>query len=79
MTEEIEPDNKDLAELKIVEDCVARLREHFETVEIFVTTIREKRTRSLNSGAGNYYARIGQIKEWIIRDEEFVRNDARQG
>jgi len=43
----------------------AKLMEHFDTVEIFVTKHDKEGTLSLAKGDGNWYARIGQINEWM--------------
>ena len=66
---------------KIVKRHVSELGEHFESVRIFVTTPSpddSQLTRSYDSGCGNWYASYGHIQEWIIRQEEYTRLDARK-
>jgi len=49
------------------------LGEHFEAVQIFVSTHQPAEvggTMHACVGVGNWYARYGQIREWIIRTEE---------
>lgn len=62
-------DSEDTEErdLRMVKAHCAQLAEHFETVEIFVTrhTGDEDGTIAANWGAGNWYARFGQIQTWV--------------
>lgn len=49
------------------------LGEHFEAVQIFVSTHQPAEvggTVHACVGVGNWYARYGQIREWVIRTEE---------
>ena len=69
----------DLAELKIVDDAVAALRQHFDDVEIFVARSHGPQdmsigrelgyTRTINRGGGNWYARYGQIQLWVMQQQ----------
>jgi hypothetical protein len=54
---------------------VEALASKFDTVQIFVTRhdITTGGTVSVNSGAGNWYARRGQVREWMIQQEELMR------
>jgi len=55
------------------------LGEHFDTVHIFVTRYESQNegTTNIHRGIGNFYARYGQIKEWLTREEEQARIEAR--
>ena len=70
------------AEIQRVQDAVTALSEHFDTVQIFVTIHRttpegdlKEGTTSINRGYGNWYARHGQINEWMVRADADARRD----
>jgi hypothetical protein len=58
---------------------VAQLSEHFESVHVFVSVHDgdHKGTFALDYGSGNFYARYGQVKEWIEKNDERTRNIVR--
>lgn len=43
----------------------ARMCEHVESIRVFVTMPQGGNTAGLSRGAGNYYAQIGHVQEWI--------------
>lgn len=52
------------------------LIEHFDTVQIFVTRHEAGRcdgTIHVIHGEGNYFARLGQISEWVVQERERAR------
>jgi len=56
----------------VLESQCAQLMEHFDSVQIFVTK-HNKLTRYVSAfhvGDGNYYARLGQVREWIMIEDE---------
>lgn len=59
---------------------VNELSEHFDNVHIFVSTHHgdKDRTRVINQGSGSWFARYGQIREWVIYEEENIRDFARK-
>ncbi len=69
-------------EKKQMEEMIQRkaceLAEHFDSVQIFVTRHRggEEMTASYEFGKGNFYARYGQIAEWLSIQDQFQRNHA---
>ncbi len=67
-------------EEKQVSKAVDALREHFDSVQIFVTRHDgvEVETGSITAGGGNWYARIGQIREWLARSDERTREYVRK-
>lgn len=73
-------ENDDLEDLKqkqfkiLTENC-NRLMEHFDSVHIFASAEHVDGSISVHIGKGNWYTRFGQIKEWIIREEQRCRND----
>lgn len=60
-----------------VKDAAATLMEHCDTVQIFVTIHDVEVTHAYQTGRGNYYARLGQIQEWLTREDESSRDDQR--
>jgi len=63
-------------EERLVKQHVAALSEHFDSVQIFVSRhdpAIQDGTVTVSWGAGNWYARAGQIREWILRQEEITR------
>jgi hypothetical protein len=67
---------------------VAKLRkacesliEHFDTVQIFATRAEQGElggTVNVCWGAGNWFARYGQVKLWTIREDESARGEVRK-
>ncbi len=59
--------NKKETILKKMEDMCSELHKLGDSVRIFVTFHDERtgETHSVTSGAGNYYAQFGHVKEWI--------------
>lgn len=60
---------------KILKKHVDQLMEHFETVQIFVTCQLATKdglmcTLANNEGAGNFFARRGQVRDWMLRQDE---------
>lgn len=63
-------------ELEMVRQHVEKLGEFFESVSIFATYHEEggqRGTIHINMGCGNYFARIGHVKDWIIKEDEATR------
>lgn len=65
-------------EQKIVDNCRDKLMEHFDSVRIFVTkhSGNQENTASFETGGGNFYAQLGQVKEWISIQDQYQRNYA---
>lgn len=55
---------------EVLQKALDSLTEHFESVTISVTHLSEGITHSQVVGSGNYFARIGAINEWLLREEE---------
>ena len=72
------------AELKLLQDACEKLGEHFETVHIFVTRIKDddspedRGTINANWGSGNWFARYGQIQSWVTKQDEQTRKEVRE-
>lgn len=72
-------DNKD-ADIERVQKVVDELIEHFDSVQILVTRVETGElngTVTLSLGAGNWYARYGQVKDWMIKIDERSRESIR--
>lgn len=69
-----------MTEEQRVEAAKAALLEHFDSVQIFVTSKsgegKDRTTDGIDCGGGNFYARIGQVREWILTQDEYVRANA---
>jgi len=68
-------------QVAVVREALRTLMVHFDTVQIFCTYHVEdgedSRTASYQNGKGNWFARYGQIREWITKEEEAQREDVR--
>lgn len=62
-------------DLERLRDAANALGEHFDTVQILVTRHEEGETGTVNAswGTGNWFARFGQVREWVIKSEERSR------
>jgi len=68
-------------QLSPLRKAIHDLGEHFESVQIFVSTHQPAEvggTMHASVGVGNWYARYGQIREWLIRTEESTKCDVRR-
>lgn len=66
--------------LDLLNTFAENLGEHCEAVRIFVTKGSDDgsgNTIHLTTGRGNMLAQHGQVREWIIMQEEYVREKAR--
>lgn len=60
----------------VIDRCIARLREHCDSVQIFCTRLDENGdTLNFNLGSGNWFARFGQVVEWTHRETERAKRD----
>ncbi len=67
MSDNPSPEND--PDLKMIQECLDKLSNHFCTVHVFVTRYEsdDVGTHSIQRGVGNWYARIGHIKSWLLR------------
>lgn len=65
--------------VKLVDRCIALLREHCDSVHIFCTRYDSESgdTASVNKGDGNWFARLGQVEEWVEKKREETRQEVR--
>lgn len=64
--------------LEKMKDACAALGAHFDTVQILATK-HSSQTGTFRTawGIGNSYARYGQVKDWLIREEAYAREEER--
>lgn len=61
-----------------VQQAVNILIEHFDSVQIFVSRCESGEldgTVTVAKGSGNWFARYGQVAQWVIYQDEKTRND----
>jgi hypothetical protein len=63
---------------QMVDESAAKLAEHFDSVQVFVTIHDggKERTHSYETGRGNFYSRYGQVSEWVSMQDQLQRNEA---
>ena len=54
---------------KIIDDAAAKLSEHFDSVLILASWEEPDSTHRVQSGTGNFYARIGMATEFLQEDK----------
>lgn len=71
--------DEDLARLQ---QACESLGEHFDSIQIFATRHDPDRgnggTTNASWGSGNWFARKGQIEEWLLKQDERSRIEVRQ-
>lgn len=55
--------------VRLAKEAVRTLHEHFDSVQILCTKVDGTTTHGFSEGCGNVYARIGQAREYLIRDK----------
>lgn len=71
----------DNAQFEAVLATARQLGEYFDSVQIFVTRHESGErdgTINVNAGIGNWFTRFGQIKEWVIKQEQNAREQVKQ-
>ena len=62
----------------IISKAVSELSPHFDSIHIFATRHEGSDTLTISKGHGNWYARFGQIQEWLARTDEQTRVNSRK-
>ena len=76
----METDGGKAEDMRLLDQACARLMEHFDTVQILATRRHEDgETISAASGQGNFYARYGQAKLWLMREERLESAEDGEG
>lgn len=66
-------DEAEEPDVEMLRRHVEQLGEHFDSVQIFATRHEaeiEDGTVSCNFGSGNWFARFGQVGEWLVKQDE---------
>lgn len=63
---------------KVMADALARLIEQFDSVQIFATRRDNDGTGNFSIGSGDYFARFGIARQWVVAEEEKARELARR-
>lgn len=75
--DEAKQSERDRAEVK---RHVVALMEHFDTVQIFCTRhhgkVNDSSTYHVQNGDGNYFARVGQVTEWLNLERAALVSEA---
>lgn len=64
----ITPEEQERLE-KVVDRMLAQLSEHFDNIQIFVSKNpqgKAQETVSFRKGLGNYFARYGHVRDWLV-------------
>lgn len=64
-----------------IKKACEQLGESYDSVQIFVTRHEAGElggTVNLQWGAGNYFTRSGQVREWLIKQDEKARDEVRE-
>lgn len=59
-----------------VQGHMAALSEHFEAVQIFASRCDGEKTESIHVGAGNWYARMGMVQDFMVKENAIARREA---
>ncbi len=78
--QEAENEENEERDTAILKSHVSRLMEHFDSVQVFCTRFDSEndQTISINRGDGNWFARSGQVREWLIKQDEQSRSEQRK-
>jgi hypothetical protein len=60
---------------------IESLGEFYENVQIFCSKVSDNNDRGtafISRGAGNMFARIGHVRDWLIRHDELTRINTRE-
>lgn len=79
MSEESQELSKD-QDVSMVRQSAESLIEHFDSVQIFVTKKSDDGDGyiQIQLGRGNWFTRYGQVKCWIIKEDETTREQSRK-
>lgn len=75
------PEQRD-KKLELIRNQVKILSDSFDSVQIFCTKYEpesEGDTSNYQLGIGNWFSRYGQIKAWLIGEDESLKNERSGG
>ena len=77
--EDIPDDERQERDLKELQRHAVQLTEHWDVVQIITSRFNADGGTSNGAwGAGNWYARYGMLKAWVVREEEQFRIEKRR-
>lgn len=59
-----------------VDNAAAALGEHFDSVQIITTKLSSGETTTTSVGRGNWHARQGSVRMWLMRQDTAERAEA---
>lgn len=64
-------------DMAVLARAVAQLSEHFDTVQIIATRHDPKNDCTIvaRKGVGNWHARFGSVREWLVREERRIATE----
>lgn len=62
---------------ELVKACI-RLREHFDSVQVFAARVDGDDAVTFHAGKGSWYERYGVVREWIVKQEHRARLSIQQ-
>jgi hypothetical protein len=79
----VSEDEKAKARLETIKKYATLIMSHadVDTVQIICTKVRHdgsNDTESLSFGDGNWFARCGSVREWLMKQDERVKAQARE-
>jgi len=70
-------EDRDISRLKREAERLEKIRdellEHYDSVQLFVTRYNggdDGGTDRISIGGGNWFARYGQVRSWLLREEQ---------
>lgn len=72
-------DDEKEADLALLKKHVEQLGEHYDCVQIFCSRhmpAEADGTVSVNWGSGNWFARFGQVREWMVYEDGKIKAHA---
>lgn len=84
ITDSLSDMSNERADLELLQKHTAQLAEQFDTVQIFCTRYVSDEsdsdcgTASVTDGTGNWFARRGQVSEWLVKQDEQTKVHVRR-
>lgn len=50
---------------EFIQTKITEILQHWDSVQIFATRVEAGQTIACSDGSGNWYARFGQVAEWL--------------
>jgi predicted CoA-binding protein len=65
---------------ELIQSLIESITDRFDTIQVFTTSHNREtgETTYIGMGTGNFYARIGQIKEWLQLQKDIINQKAKQ-